>query len=364
MYIKKLKTFYNLIPRLKNAKILVIGDVMLDKFIWGTVSRISPEAPVPVVWAKSESFMPGGASNVANNICALGAQAYMCGVIGDDEAGRIVVSELEKNGINSDGVLVDISRPTIHKTRIIAHHQQVVRIDKEPGGQLNSKVIARILSYAKSKIRDIDAIIIEDYGKGLIVPRLIRELIALAKQNNKIITVDPKKEHFKIYSGVTVITPNRKEAEEASGIKMIDTASLNRAGKKLLKSLKAEAVLITLGEDGMALFEKKRDCVYIPTVAQEVYDISGAGDTVIGIFTLAKVAGAKMSEAAHIANIAAGVVVGKIGIGVCTASELRSHLNQIKSSVIRTGNGIGNTNIKKSNYYSYDSIFKDRRKND
>ncbi len=362
MYTKKLKKFHNLIPRLKNARILVVGDVMLDRFIWGTVSRISPEAPVPVVWARSESFIPGGASNVANNICALGAKAYMCGVIGNDEAGRIVVSELAKNGINSEGILVDISRPTIDKTRIIAHHQQVVRIDKESDGLLDSRVIGRILSYAKAKIKDIDAIIIEDYGKGLIVPRLIKELIILAKKYNKIITVDPKKEHFNIYSDVTVITPNRKEAEEASGIKIRDAVSLKNAGKKLLKSLKAEAVLITLGEDGMALFEKNKECVCIPTVAQEVYDVSGAGDTVIGIFTLAKVAGARMSEAAHIANIAAGVVVGKLGIGVCTVSELKAHLNQIKSPVSSKGKCVGNTNVRESNDFPYDSIIKNRRK--
>lgn len=361
MYTNKLKRLRSLMPRLKNARILVIGDVMLDRFIWGTVSRISPEAPVPVVWAKSESFMPGGASNVANNICALGAQAYMCGMIGDDEAGRTVVAELSKNGINSEGMLVDASRPTIQKTRIIAHHQQVVRIDKESDGPLKSRDITRVLSYAKAKIKDIDAIIIEDYGKGLITPRLIKELIILAKRHKKIITVDPKKEHFKAYSGATVIKPNRKEAEDASGIKIKDRPSLNEAGKKLLKLLKAEAVLVTLGEDGMALFEKKKDCVCIPTVAQEVYDVSGAGDTVIGIFTLAKVAGAKMSEAAHIANIAAGVVVGKIGIGACTVSELKSHLNQVKSSVISKGD-IASGISKKKNYYSHDSILKDRRK--
>ena len=361
MHTEKLKKLRDLIPRFKNAKILVVGDVMLDRFIWGTVSRISPEAPVPVVWAKSESFMPGGASNVANNICALGAHAYMCGIIGDDEAGRTVVTELAKNGINSEGMLIDASRPTIEKTRIIAHHQQIVRIDKESDGPLKSRAIARILSYVKSKIEDIDAIIIEDYGKGLIVPRLIRELIILAKRHKKILTVDPKKEHFTSYAGVTVIKPNRKEAEEASGVKIKDKSSLNRAGKKLLKSLKAEAVLITLGEDGMALFERKKDCVCIPTVAQEVYDVSGAGDTVIGIFTLARVAGAKMNEATHIANIAAGVVVGKIGIGVCEPDELKSHLNQIKSSVDSRGSFVPSTN-KKSIYYSHDSILKDRRK--
>lgn len=361
MYSKKLKVFHRLIPRLKDAKILVVGDLMLDRFIWGTVSRISPEAPVPVVWAKSESFMPGGASNVANNIHALGAQVYMCGVIGDDEAGRILVSELSKNGIDSEGVLIDRNRPTIHKTRIIAHHQQVVRIDKESDSRLKAEAVKRILSYAKKKIKDIDAIIIEDYGKGLIAPHLIKELIALARRKKKIIAVDPKKEHFKLYNNVTAITPNRSEAEEASGVKITDVVSLKEAGGKLLKMLKAGAVLITLGEDGMALFEKSKGCVCIPTVAQEVYDVSGAGDTVIAVFTLARVAGAKMSEAAHLANIAAGVVVGKVGIAVCDADELSSHLNQINGISAKKRNNVNNAGKDGDVYRYYDSIFKYRR---
>ncbi len=361
MYSNKLKRFHSIIPKLKNARILVIGDIMLDRFIWGTVSRISPEAPVPVVWARSESFMPGGASNVANNIHALGAQAHMCGVIGDDEAGRILVSELSKNGIDSEGVLVDRSRPTIHKTRIIAHQQQVVRIDKESDAVLSAKAIRRILSYAKKKIKDIDAVIIEDYGKGLVVPQMVKELIGLARRNKKIITVDPKREHFKLYNNVTIITPNLSEAEKASGIRIKDKDSLKAAGEKLIKLLKAEAVLITLGEDGMALFEKGKGSVCIPTVAQEVYDVSGAGDTVIGVFTLARVAGAKMEEAAHIANIAAGVVVGKVGIGVCTVDELRKHLGQINSASLKIKKR-GRIAGPNSNSCSYSSIFKDRRR--
>ena len=329
MYSKKLKRFHSLIPNLEKAKILVIGDVMLDRFMWGTVSRISPEAPVPVVLAKSESFMPGGASNVATNIRAFNAQAYMCGVVGDDEPGRILIAELAKRGINNEGILIDSSRPTVHKTRIIAHHQQIVRIDKESESSLKASIVTRVISYAKTKIKEVDAIILEDYGKGLIVPRLIKELVGLAKKHKKIIMVDPKQEHLKLYKSVTSITPNKKEAESASGVKIKNLASLKLAGKKLLKLLKSESVLITLGEDGMVLFDKKGSFIRIPTVAQEVYDVSGAGDTVIAVFTLALASGATLAEAAHIANIAAGVVVGKLGIAVCNQKELKRHLNQV-----------------------------------
>jgi rfaE bifunctional protein kinase chain/domain len=330
MYKSKFLKFCKIISRMSCAKILVVGDIMLDRFIWGTVSRISPEAPVPVVWAKSESFMPGGASNVANNIRSLGSDVYMCGVIGDDEAGRILASELLKNGIKSEGIVLDKNRPTIHKTRIIAHHQQVVRIDKESDDVLDASSVDKVIRYARSRIRDIDAIIIEDYGKGLIVPKLIRQLVLLAKKHNKLITVDPKQEHFKAYTGATVITPNRVEAEIASGIKIKNAQSLEMAGVRLLKMLKTSAVMITLGEDGMALFEKNKPYLHIPTVAKEVYDVSGAGDTVIGVFTLALASGASMDEAAYMANAAAGVVVGKLGIGVCDGKELETHLKNIK----------------------------------
>lgn len=332
---QSLSRFYKIISRFKDARILVIGDVVLDKFIWGTVSRISPEAPVPVVWAKSESFMPGGASNVANNMRALGAEVYICGLIGDDETGKIMVAELAKKGINNEGIIIDSSRPTTNKTRIIAYHQQVVRIDKESNEAVDNKILSRILSFAKDKIPYMDAVIIEDYGKGLMVPRLIKELVAFSRARKKIIMVDPKEEHFLFYKGVTAITPNRKESEVASGIKIKDADTLNRAGKRLLQMLHSEAVLITLGEDGMALFQKGNRFIHIPTVAQEVYDVSGAGDTAVAVFCLAKVSGATMVEAAHISNIAAGVVVGKLGIAVCTMQELKSHLSQIKRYKIR-----------------------------
>lgn len=341
--------YYKVISRFKNARILVIGDIMLDKFIWGTVSRISPEAPVPVVWAKSESSMPGGASNVANNIRAFGAEVYMCGIAGDDETGRVLISELAKSGINNEGVVIDPHRPTTNKTRIIAHHQQVVRIDKELNAVVENKVLTQIISFAKSKIPYMDAVIIEDYGKGLIVPRLIKELVAFSRAHKKIIMVDPKQEHLGFYKGVTAITPNRNEAGGTSGIKIKDSDSLKKVGKRLLQTLRSEAVLITLGEDGMALFQKGSEYIHIPTVAQEVYDVSGAGDTVIAIFCLAKASGATMVEAAHISNVAAGIAVGKLGIAVCTEKELKSHLSHIKRGGLR---------VKKGSYPS-ESIFRD-----
>ena len=345
---RNLSRFHSVMKRFKSAKILVVGDLMLDRFIWGTVSRISPEAPVPVLWQKSESFMPGGASNVANNIRALGAEAFMCGMVGDDETGKILVSELAKNGINNEGIIIDSSRPTIEKTRVVAHHQQVVRIDKESNGPADQKIISQILSFAKNRIKDIDAIIIEDYGKGVIVPQLIKDIVALARKHSKIVTVDPKIEHINLYKGTTAITPNRFEAEAATGIKINNIDSLVAAGEKLLKTLSLEVALITLGEDGMALF-KKGSWTHIPTVAQEVYDVSGAGDTVIGCFTLARACGASALEAAQLSNVAAGVVVGKVGIAVCSPQELTAHLDQIRKGEIQP---------KAKHAYPSESLFK------
>ncbi|NQT95461.1 MAG: D-glycero-beta-D-manno-heptose-7-phosphate kinase [Candidatus Omnitrophica bacterium] len=352
MHNHSLSKFNKIISRFKKARVLVIGDIMLDRFIWGTVSRISPEAPVPVVWSKSESFMPGGAANVANNIRVLGAKAYMCGVVGDDEEGRAIISELVKNKIDSKGIVVDKTRPTVNKTRIIAHHQQVVRIDKESDDLVSYSIVKKILKFARERIDDIDAIIIEDYGKGLIVPQLIKELISIAKKHKKIIMVDPKENHLNFYKGITAMTPNRKEAEITSGIVIKNENSLKKAGRKLLQHLRAEAVLVTLGEDGMALFRKKGDFVHIHTVAQEVYDVSGAGDTVIATFALSKASGADMVEAAHISNIAAGIVVGKLGIATCNAKELESHLSQIYKYGPK----------RKKVTYPSDSIFKDHKR--
>lgn len=318
----KKEKFKKIISNFNETRVLIIGDLILDEFLWGNVSRISPEAPVPVVWVRSESFMPGGAANVANNIHALGAKVYLAGVVGNDERGRILTGELKNKGMDVEGIVIDGERPTTLKTRVIAHHQQVVRIDKEKMGGLDSGLIDRIIDYVKEVINKVDAIIIEDYGKGVITPRLLQDVLRLAKRHKKIITVDPKEEHFHYYKGVTAITPNHHEAAQAAGIKAKDGESIVRIGKALLGKLKCEAVLVTLGENGMQLFEKKGRITHIPTVAQDVFDVSGAGDTVIGTFTLSLAAGSPMIDAARISNFASGIVVGKVGIAVVTQEEL------------------------------------------
>ncbi len=304
------------------AKVLVVGDLILDEFIWGRVDRISPEAPVPVVWVDSENFMPGGASNVANNIRSLGGEAYLVGAVGDDPRGEILRSVLRKSGVHCDGVITDPSRPTTQKTRVIAHHQQVVRIDREKIKPLPESVLKGILGYVSDHLPECDAVIIEDYGKGVVVPRLVQEIVRLARRSGKVITVDPKVEHFSYYRGVTTITPNHHEAASAVGFAIKDDRQLDKAGRKLLTKLGCESVLITLGENGMCLFERGKKPVKIPTVAQEVFDVSGAGDTVISAYTLARARRAGALEAAYISNCAAGIVVGKVGVAVTTREEL------------------------------------------
>lgn len=311
-----------IIANFDTANVLVIGDLILDEFIWGDVSRISPEAPVPVVWVKRESFMPGGASNVANNLRSLGARTYLAGVVGDDERGAILKGELEQKGIDVSGIITDESRPTTLKTRVVAHHQQVVRIDKEKVDGLSDNMISRIINFTRNSIDKIDAIIIEDYGKGVITPKLLKEIVPLARSRKKIISVDPKEEHLKYYQGISLITPNNHEASKAVGFEIKDDVSLKKAGQEMLKKFKCKIALITLGENGMAVFQKDKPMKHIPTVAQEVFDVSGAGDTVIACYTLALAAGADPVQAAHISNCAAGIVVGKVGIAVVAQDEL------------------------------------------
>jgi len=312
----------SVISSFTNKKILVIGDLILDEFIWGRVSRISPEAPVPVVWVNNESFMPGGASNVANNINSLGAKAYLVGVVGNDDRAGILKGELEHRGVNIDGIYADPQRPTILKTRVIAHQQQVVRIDKEKVDPLKDAVIKKIMNFVENTIDEMDGVIVEDYGKGLITPKLLERIIPLAKKKHKIIAVDPKEEHFSYYKGVTLLTPNNAEASRAVGFEIKDRQTLKKAGFNLLEKLKAHVVLITLGENGMMVFEKGKSPKKIETIAQEVFDVSGAGDTVASSYALSLISGATPIQAAHIANCAAGIVVGKVGIAVVTQDEV------------------------------------------
>ncbi len=306
-------------------RILVIGDLILDRYIWGKVDRISPEAPVPIVEVTKEDFLLGGASNVANNIRALGGSATIVGVIGNDRAGDVLTNLLDKQGIRCQGV-VRCSRNTIVKTRIIAHNQQVVRFDREDKERLDGKISKEILEYIRGVLPDHNAVIISDYKKGVVSSELIGEILKNAKPSHIFVSVDPKVSHFRFYKGVSLITPNLVEASLASGIEIKDEKSLISAGKTLLKKLSCDAVLITRGEQGMSLFEKEK-VTHIPTVTKDVYDVTGAGDTVIAAFTLAHASGANLRDAAVIANHAAGIVVGKVGTAVATPDQLRKSLS-------------------------------------
>jgi len=314
--------YKSIISKFSKAKILVVGDLILDEFIWGSCSRISPEAPVPVVWAERESYMPGGSSNVASNIRALKGNVYIAGVVGLDQRAEKLIELLSAEGVTTEGIITDPSRPTTLKTRIIAGHQQVVRVDREKVDYLTPSILKDIVSYAEKTISRVDAVIIEDYGKGVITPALLKPIIKCAQKNKKIIMVDPKEEHLLYYKGVTSLTPNNYEASAVTGIKIKGDKTLKAAGEKILKQLKSESVLITLGEKGMCLFEKNGKVTHISTAAQEVFDVSGAGDTVISVFTLALTCGASLRDAARIANIAAGIVVGKVGVAVVNQKEL------------------------------------------
>jgi len=316
------KKLERLFKKFDQVSILVVGDLMLDRFIWGFVSRISPEAPVPIVEVTSESDMPGGSANVVNNLCALGTRTHVCGVVGDDRIGQILRDKLTHKRIDLRGIMVNPERATTLKTRIIAHSQQMVRVDKENRVEVGDRETSRLIAYINSVVRTVDAIIIEDYGKGLVTQRLVSELVRLAGTHGTIVSVDPKLGHRLDYSGITVITPNRAEALWLAGVESTDRVALDQIGNSILTHLACTGVLITLGEHGMCLFQKGRRPASIPTTAREVYDVSGAGDTVISAFTAALAAGSPMEEAAIVANYAAGVVVGKVGTATASGSEI------------------------------------------
>lgn len=303
-----------LLTGIKEKRLAVIGDVMIDRYIWGNVSRVSPEAPVPVVEVESESTRLGGAANVANNITSLGARAFLIGIAGNDANGKELKQILDEQNTSSEGIIIDPSRPTTVKTRVIAHNQHVVRIDSEEKKDIDDTIQKKVLSILQNSIESIDGIIIEDYNKGVVVQQLIHAVIALAKKYNKVITVDPKFNNFFEYKNVSVFKPNIKETEEALGKKLRSEDNVLSAGKLLLERLQADNVLLTRSEKGMSLFEKNGAVTHIPTRAREVADVSGAGDTVIATLTAMLTAGATVKEAAILANMAGGIVVGEVGI--------------------------------------------------
>jgi D-beta-D-heptose 7-phosphate kinase/D-beta-D-heptose 1-phosphate adenosyltransferase len=320
------KIIKKIISGFAKSNILVIGDTILDSFIWGSVNRISPEAPIPVVEVKRESFMPGGAANVVNNIRALGGQVSLISVIGEDFHGQTLKKELKKIGVDIKNCVSEKNRPTTLKTRVIAHNQQMVRVDKEIKEELSSSTIQKIIKATEKNIKKYDAIIIEDYGKGVVCSELLDAVINIALKNNKLILVDPKQNHFSLYKKATLITPNISEASQAANIEIKDKKSLYAVGKKIIKELEITAALITMGEKGMCLFQQKKDPINISTQTQAVYDVAGAGDTVIAVMGLALSAGADMKRAASIANLAAGVVVGKVGVATVNKKELEQKI--------------------------------------
>jgi D-beta-D-heptose 7-phosphate kinase/D-beta-D-heptose 1-phosphate adenosyltransferase len=321
-------TLKKIVDRFPKVKILVIGDVMMDRFIWGKVSRISPEAPVPVVLVdnnndRSETFRLGGAANVANNIHSLGGKVLLCSIVGNDEMGKKIRGQLTEKGIEYK-IFTEEGRQTSVKTRIFANRQQVVRIDRETIDHPKVSILHDLSNFVMEKIEDFDGIVISDYGKGLLTGTLIRAIILKARKSRKLIMVDPKLRNFKFYKGATVVTPNTKEASEASRVPIVDGSSIEKIGDKLLKELKCKALVITRGEEGMAIFEPRRKSIFVHTEVREVYDVTGAGDTVIGTLALALGTGTHVSvkEAAKLANYAAGVVVGKMGTATATREDL------------------------------------------
>lgn len=325
--------YLKIISNFLSKRILVIGDLILDRYIFGKVHRISPEAPVPVVDVVTETYLMGGATNVANNIVALGGKASIAGIIGNDSAGKKLSELLESSNITIDGVLTD-NRHTSIKTRVIAHNQQIVRFDKEDKKKLEGKKLDALISYLRKAIPQHDAIIISDYKKGVISSSLMGEIVPIANGFNKFISVDPKAGHFHLYKDVSLLTPNLSEASQGAGIEIKDEKSLIKAGKTLIDKLQCLSLLITRGEEGMTLFKRDKasfdiETIHFPTMAKKVFDVTGAGDTVIATFTLAYSAGATMEESAIIANHAAGIVVAEVGTAIPQIDKLYKSLDKI-----------------------------------
>jgi len=321
---KKLESILKGFPR---VRLLVVGDIMMDRSIFGKVSRISPEAPVPVIIAETEDFNLGGAANVAHNIRSLGGMVSLCGIVGDDENGKKIYKKIVERGIRTQGIFFEQGRQTTVKTRIIAHHphyQQLVRVDRETTDHPKASTLRNLSRFLTEKIEDFDGVVFSDYGKGLLTRKLIQTIVERARQSKKLIMVDPKVKNFFFFKGATVITPNTNEASEASRIPVTDQSSVEKIGRSLLKRLNCSALVITQGEKGMIIFERDQRPYRVPTVAKEVYDVTGAGDTVIGTMALALGTGRRVSvkDAASLANYAAGIVVGKVGTAIVSSEEL------------------------------------------
>jgi D-beta-D-heptose 7-phosphate kinase/D-beta-D-heptose 1-phosphate adenosyltransferase len=318
-----------LVNRLMENKVLVIGDLMIDEYIWGGVTRVSPEAPVPIVGVTNETLRLGGAANVANNIISLGGQVELCGLLGDDQMGRWIKSDLKGKNVGIRGIISSAGRPTTVKTRVIAHDQQVVRVDKEVTTSLDRADEEMILGSAGSFLGECGCVVISDYAKGVITPTLMRSIVELAGKHSVPIAVDPKISQFSIYKGVTVLTPNLFEAAAGAGMVIDSMEALVEAGRRIIQKLGCEHLIITRGDQGMTLFEGTDDFSHIEAFSRPVYDVTGAGDTVISTLALSLASGLTMEEGAYLANVAAGVVVGEVGTVPITVEQMRSRFREL-----------------------------------
>src|SRR6266850_352310 len=332
-----------IVQRFAGRRVAVLGDCMLDRYLWGRVDRISPEAPVPVVEVERESLALGGAGNVAANLKSLGAEPVLLGVVGADDEGRRLRDAFEERGLDTQTVFEDPSRPTTVKTRIIAHSQQVVRADRESRTDLAGAPLERLLAAIERELPRCQALVVSDYGKGVIHPRVLAAALEAAQRPALAATprggasepgipvcVDPKESHIEAYRGVSILTPNQHEAGILQGRRIRDEASLREVGWGLQKRLDAEAVLVTRGADGMSLFERGGRYTYLPTVAREVFDVTGAGDTVVSVVALALAAGADFPHACSLANHAAGIVIREVGTASCTPAELTASIEGVR----------------------------------
>lgn len=318
-----------ILDNFKNNNILVIGDIMLDKYIYGEVDRISPEAPVQVVNVKKEKYILGGAANVANNTASLGARTNICGVTGEDEAGSVLLSCLQEKHINGDMVFGDKAKKTIQKIRVVSQSQQLIRIDYENTVDISKDTEEKIIQQLKKKIHNYDVIVLSDYAKGTITKEIAEFVI---KYSNKKVIIDPKPKHKEFYKGAYLITPNLKEAVEMTGIYAENEDTISVIGHTLMEEMNSH-ILITCGAQGMYLFKKDGDFFKLPTKAREVYDVTGAGDTVIATIATAIASGGTMREASYIANYAAGIVVGKAGTATTAVEEIKREIKYDRSNI-------------------------------
>jgi len=324
------------LPKFEKCRLMVAGDLMIDEYVWGNVDRISPEAPVQVVAVRSEEYTLGGSGNVAHNLVSLGAKAAVLGVVGTGKDGKLLLNKLQELGVDTRGVVQEAGRPTTKKTRIIADHQQVLRIDRETKEIISAETFGALAKRAEEMVPGVDVILISDYGKGLVTRELIAHLVKLAAAHGKITIADPKGLDFTKYAGVSVLTPNKREASLASGVEIVNDKSMAAAGTALRQKSGVDKLLITCGKDGMVFFEADCKPYKISTQAREVYDVSGAGDTVVAVLGLGLAAGLNFKKSVELANVAAGIVVGKVGTATVTRKELaRAHKQVAEETVAK-----------------------------